>query len=117
MDTVFNLFPSVKYKYLQINRGTVRGNRITSSVEHEGIFKLRSGMVQGEREIANSDATLHVRPEDYDSPDELVGNGILYEGVTYRIAGVTEGRNFATNKVEHYRLTLEKETFFNAEDF
>lgn len=117
MDTVFDIFTETDYQYLTIVRGTVKGNRITGATTHKGIFKLQSGMVQGEREVANSDATLHVHPEDYENPDDLVGNGILYGGVAYRIAGVTVGTNFDNGKVEHYRLTLEKENFYNVGDY
>lgn len=118
MGTVFDLFTSDNYEYQTVDRGTVEGNKITKTVTHQGVFKLRSGMVQGDRgayksdrEVEQSDATLHVHPEDYEgmTPDDLVGNGIRYNGVNYRIAGVTEGKDFDTGEVEFYRLTLEKE--------
>ena len=127
MGTVFDLFTSDNYEYLQVERGMVEGNRITKTIPHEGVFKLRSGMTQSargssmsaDREVEQSDATLHVHPEDYDgiSPDELVGNGIRYNGVNYRIAGVTEGKDFDTGEVEFYRLTLEKEQQTDEEDY
>lgn len=111
MGTVFDLFTSDSYEYQTVDRGTVEGNKITKTETHQGVFKLRSGMVQGDREVEKSDATLHVHPEDYEgmSPDDLVGNGIRYNGVSYRIAGVTEGKDFDTGEVEFYRLTLDKE--------
>lgn len=119
MGTMFDLFTSDNYEYLQVERGTVEGNKITKTVSHQGVFKLRSGMVQDDREVEKSDATLHVHPEDYEgiSPDELVGNGIRYNGVNYRIAGVTEGKDFDTGEVEFYRLTLDKEEQTDEEDY
>lgn len=116
MGTVFEHFASVSYKFLRIVRGTVRGDEIISAETFEGIFKLRDGMVQGEREVATSDATLHVHPEDF-GDENLVGNGILVGGKTYRIAGMTAGRNFNTGEVEHYRLTLEREDYYNVSEF
>lgn len=111
MGTVFEQFTSDNYDFQTVERGTVEGNKITNTVTHQGVFKLRSGMVQGEREVELSDATLHVHPEDYEgmTADDLVGNGIRYKGVNYRIAGVTEGKDFDTGEVEFYRLTLNKE--------
>lgn len=119
METVFDLFTSDNYEYLEVDRGTVEGSKITGITPHQGIFKLRSGMVQGTREEENSAATLHVHPEDYAgiAPDKLVGNGIRYNGVNYRIAGVTEGKDFDTGEVEFYRLTLEKEQQTDEEDY
>ena len=119
MGTVFDLFTSDSYEYLQVERGTVDGNKITKTVSHQGVFKLRSGMVQGDREVEKSNATLHVHPEDYEgiSPDELVGNGIRYNGENYRITGVTEGKDFDTGEVEFYRFTLNKEQQTDEEDY
>lgn len=116
MGTVFGHFPSVSYKFLRIARGTVKGDKIVSAETFEGIFKLRDGMVQGEREVATSDATLHVHPGDFEDSD-LVGNGVLVDGKTYRIAGLTAGNNFQTGETEHYRLTLEREDYYNVEEF
>lgn len=117
MGTVFDYFTSVSYKFLVTGSSTVNGDVILSASEHEGIFKLRDGMVEGDRELRTSDATLHVHPEDYESPDELVGNGILYNGVFYEIVGCTAGTNFDTHEVEHYRLTLEVKKYANEADY
>ena len=115
--TVFDCFGSVSYKYLVIGSSTINGDKILSATEHQGIFKLRDGMVQGERELHTSDATLHVHPEDFTNPEELVGNGILYDGVFYTIVGATAGTNFNTHTVEHYRLTLEVKKYSNQADY
>lgn len=120
MSTVFDNFAMQPYKFLTVERGTVRGNKIVEATLHEGVFKARSGMVQGEREVATSDATLHVKPEDYEdfkSVDDFLGHAILFNGVAYRIAGATAGTNFETGEMEHYRLTLEKEEYFNLEEY
>lgn len=96
MGTVFDLFSSDKYDYLTLDRGTVEGNKIIKTETHEGVFKLRSGMVQGSREVEKSDATLHIHPEDYEgiSPDELVGNGIRYNGGLLSNCGCYGGKRF-----------------------
>lgn len=115
--TVFDLFGSVSYKYLTIGNSTLSGAKILSATEHKGIFKLRDGMVQGERELLTSTATLHVHPQDFQNPDELVGNGILYDGVFYEIVGSTAGTNFNTHTVEFYRLTLQVKKYANEAEF
>lgn len=117
MDTVFTHFGSVEYKFLTINHSTTRGDMITSSKTLSGIFKLRNGMMEGDRELRLSDATLHVHPEDFSSAEELVGNGVLYNGVFYGIVGATAGTNFITHEVEHYRLTLEVKKYVNEGDY
>lgn len=115
--TVFDLFGSVSYKYLTIGNSTLSGAKILSATEYQGIFKLRDGMVQGERELLTSTATLHVHPEDFENPDDLVGNGILYDGVFYEIVGATAGTNFNTHTVEFYRLTLQVKKYTNEAEF
>ena len=117
MGTVFDYFGSVDYKYLETGSSTVNGDVILSATEHQGIFKERNGMVEGDRELRTSDATLHVHPEDYEHPESLVGNGILHNGVFYEIVGMTAGTNFDTHEVEHYRLTLEVKKYANEDDY
>ena len=117
MGTVFDHFGSVKYKFLKTTSSTVKGDVIIGSQEHEGIFKLRDGMIESERELRTSDATLHVHPEDYSGPDELVGNGILYDGVFYGIVGCSGGTNFDNHELEHYRLTLEVKKYVNEDEY
>ena len=117
MTTVFDLFTSVEYQYLVTESSTIRGDIIKSGTKHEGIFKLRNGMIEGDRELRTSDATLHVHPEDYGSPNELVGNGIYYGGTFYEIVGCTAGTNFNTHTDEFYRLTLEVKKYANEAEY
>lgn len=117
MMTVFDCFGSVSYKYLLTGESTIEGSVILSATPLMGIFKLRSGMVQGERELATSTATLHVHPEDFEHPESLVGNGVLYDGIFYEIVGCTAGTNFNTHEIEFYRLTLQVKKYANEKDF
>lgn len=111
MSTVFDVFREVPLTYLDLKRARVFGNLIGSTKNITGIFKVRSGMTTTNGlEAANSSATAHVHPQDFESIDGIVGNGIRYNGVDYEIVGLTEGRNFATNAVEHYTLTLNRLT-------
>ena len=111
MSTVFDVFREVPLTYLVLNRARVYGNLIVSTKDITGVFKVRGGMntVNG-LEAKDSSATAHVHPQDFDNIDDIVGNGIRYNGVDYEIVGLTEGRNFATNAVEHYTLTLNRLT-------
>lgn len=113
MATVFDVFKEVEYEYLEVSRGTVYGNRVTNSTPLRGVFKLRSGMTQGTRELATSAATIHAHPEDFTDIDAIVGNGVAYDGETYRIAGITAGTNFDNGLTEHLTLTLEVEDYDN----
>lgn len=117
MMTVFDVFGSVEYKFLVTGSSTIQGDVILSATTYEGVFKLRNGMVEGDRELRTSDATLHVHPEDFANPEVLVGNGILYDGVFYEIVGCTAGTNFETHEVEFYRLTLEVKKYANEADY
>lgn len=109
MTTVFTAFKQVTYTYLTVSRGQTKGNKITNQVDRLGVFKLRSGMNQtNNQETHESSATLHVHPEDFSNTEGIVGNGVRYDGKDYKIIGMTEGRNFETNVVEHYTLTLER---------
>jgi hypothetical protein len=113
--TVFDVFTSTNYTFLEISRGGVYGNVITASETAQGVFKLRDGMVStGNQESRQSTATLHIRPDEsfisditVDGKVQLVGNGVRVEGVDYEILGATGGKNFDNNVLEHYRLTLQ----------
>lgn len=111
MSTVFDVFREVPLTYLVLDRARIHGNIIVGTKDITGVFKVRSGMntING-LEAKDSSATAHVHPQDFDSVDDIVGNGIRYNGVDYEIVGLTEGRNFATNAVEHYTLTLNRLT-------
>lgn len=67
---VFDVFDLSDYTFLEISRGTVTGNAITSSTDAQGVFKLRSGMSQSQNaENAQQGATLHIRAtEDFVEP-------------------------------------------------
>ena len=111
MATVFDVFREVDLTYLALNRARVYGNLIDQEKPIKGIFKVRSGMnTTNGLEAKDSSATAHVHPEDFESIDGIIGNGIRYNGVDYEIVGLTEGRNFNNNEVEHYTLTLNRLT-------
>lgn len=109
--TVFDMFVEVLFEYLTISRGEVYGNRITGQKTLRGIVKIKEGMIsQGNQEIRKSNNTVHVHPEDFVglTCEQIIGNGIRYNNTDYSIVGVTEGRNFDTNEIEHLTLTLER---------
>jgi hypothetical protein len=61
--SVFDVFDTSPYTYLQISRGGIAGNSIVASHNADGIFKLRTGLVRGENsENVGQGATLHIRP-------------------------------------------------------
>ncbi len=110
--TVFDAFGQTPYTFLEVSRGEVYGNKILSQTELQGVFKMRAGMiVSNNQERRQSSATLHVHPEDYEDYSNIVGNGIRRNGVDYAIIGVTEGRNFDNNVVEHLTFTLERSDY------
>lgn len=109
--TVFDAFKETTFTYLTISRGEVYGNRIVAEKPLRGIVKIREGMIsQANQETRKSNSTVHVHPEDFFrlTREQVIGNGIRYGGADYSIIGVTEGRNFDTNQVEHLTLTLER---------
>lgn len=90
--TVFEVFDTTVYTYLQISRGGVAGNTINAQYAGDGVFKLRTGMIRGESsENVEQGATLHVRPT-----ESFLGN-------------------VPTNR-EHYRLTLVATDFSDYEE-
>jgi len=117
--TVFDLFKQVQYGYVKLDRGTVFGNITTQEPKTlYGVFKFRRGYT---RDGANMEsfsgevATLHAHPEDFESDDPIVGNGVVVDGVEYEVSGFTKGTNFDTGEIEHYYLTL-KEADYTSED-
>ena len=111
--TVFDAFQEVDMTYLTVSRGQVYGHRVLFERPIRGIFKDRDGATFGSQEDRVSTATVHVRPEDFTENERpnIVGNGIRYNGVEYAIIGLTEGRNFDNNEVEHLKLTLERQEY------
>jgi len=79
--TVFDVFQSESYEFLEIARGTAAGDKIISVTLATGVFKLRTGMNSGTEETRQTDATLHIRPSE-SFVDDLVGNGIRIRGKT-----------------------------------
>lgn len=60
---VFDVFDLSDYTFLKIERNTVTGNTIVDTVDAQGVFKLRSGLVRSENsENIEQGATLHIRP-------------------------------------------------------
>ena len=112
METVFDVFVNQPYTFLTISRGGVAGDGITAETEATGVFKLRNGMnVSNDQETKTSDATLHIKPSEAFVSTGLTGHGIRFQGHTYEIVGTTEGMNFDTGVVEHYRVTLQEREF------
>lgn len=111
-STVFDVFVSVPYTFLIVNRGGVYGNVITSEIAATGVFKLRDGMIMlNNQESRQSDATLHVRPSESfiaTVGGDMVGHGIRKDGQDYEVLAQTGGDNFDTGVREHYRLTLQR---------
>ena len=64
-------------------------------------------------ELLNSDATLHVHPEDFAdmNTNDLVGQGVTVNGQDYSIEGVSEGKNFDNGIIEHIYMRLQKAMF------
>lgn len=60
--SVFDVFDTIPYAYLKIDRGGVVGNTVQSTHSANGVFKLRTGLVGGQNtENVNQGATLHIR--------------------------------------------------------
>lgn len=120
MATVFDVFREDSYTYLTISRGKVFGNRIVNTQTLQGIIKIRNGMTRnGNVELYGGDLavdkpTIHAHPEDFSSVDAIIGNGVEYNGKTYDIVGVTEGKNFDDGKVGHLTLTLKEVKYASA---
>lgn len=109
MATVFDVFREVEMTYVDLARARAYGDLTRSSKQIRGIFKYRGGFNSTNGlEASESSATVHVHPNDFETIEELIGNGIVYDGIDYQIIGVTEGRNFDNNTVEHYTLTLKR---------
>lgn len=89
--SVFDVFDTIDYLYLEINRGSVAGNEIAAIHQANGIFKLRGGIIRGQNaENSEQSATLHMRPT-----ESFLVN--------------------VPNNREHYRLTLSPAKFVEEE--
>jgi hypothetical protein len=116
-DTVFDVFQTTPYTFLQVKRGTVVGDVVESAWEATGVFKLRTGFVKGDTpENPISTATLHVRPsEDFLEPNNgnLIGHGVQHDGQVYEVIGQTNGVNYHSGVTEHITLTLQIAEFIH----
>lgn len=82
-----------------------------------GVFKLKSGMDKANgMELLDSDATLHVHPEDFIgvNTNSLVGQGVRVNSQDYSVVGISEGFNYDTGVLEHILLNLQKAKFVEA---
>jgi hypothetical protein len=128
VDTVFDVFPETPYTFLQLGQGGILGNTILSETDAYGVLKLRTGTTSNlNREAVQSDATLHIHPNEQFIPvisegsvEALIGHGIRSSknGITqeYRVIGYKEGYNFDTNILEFWLLTLKAESIAESED-
>ena len=117
--SVFDAFPNglTPYQFLNISRGDVYGNVITSVTNATGIFKLRNEQIQvNNQELRQSAATLHIRPTETFANSNLVGNGIRVEGQDYEIIGQTGGNDYEHGDREHYTLSLQTTDFSDYEE-
>lgn len=121
--SVFSLFDTVDYTFIETTP-TSGGLGSVAEYDGNGIFKERSGTALGDnRDSYDVTTTLHVRPDEAHivalTGDggglNLVGHAVRYDGQTYRIDGVTTGKNFDTGVVEFYRATLNKVDLWQSE--
>lgn len=110
LPTVFEAFPNdlKEYTFLEISRGGVAGNTVVNQVVAQGIFKLRTGFVDGVQEGKQSDARLHIKPDESFADNDLIGHGIRIGGHDYEIVSQTGGDNREAGVREHYTLTLQE---------
>lgn len=118
MATVFDVFTSIPYTYLEIEQSHIHGDVIKSERDGlMGVFKDKSGQVQnGNMESIESSSTLHIKPADFPEITgcaSLIGQGVRINGQEYSISGATAGTNFDNGTIEHYRLTLDKTEFIH----
>ena len=119
---VFRQFTNVTYKFFVIAQG-VEGNTIAQRVVSQelendeytstGVFKFRDGILEEDNieNFGKVNATLHIRPGEpfLTIVEDLVGHGIEYDGVHYRITTVKEGMDFDTGRLHFYKLDLKRE--------
>lgn len=112
MNEVFDVFDLSDYTFIQISRGSVRGNTVVATFDATGVFKLRSDLVRGENaETKDANATLHIRSTEpflVSLENNLVGHGVEVFGKQYEIIGQTGGKNFHDGVMEHYTATLQE---------
>lgn len=108
---IFDAFPSQQAS-LYLREGTTAGDSLGTEYVEEAVFKQRQGMAQtGEKDTRTGDATLYLRPYSKfvdDSGGNMVGNYVKIGSNYYRITSWSEGKNFDTREIEHYRLDMER---------
>lgn len=115
--SVFDAFPEAvrEYEFLQISRGTIVGDVISSITKANGIFKFKTGVQVAEsQENRQSTSTLHIMPTESFitlNKGNLVGHGVRIDGNDYMIEGQTGGDNFANMVHEHITLILTANDF------
>ena len=112
--TVFDVFTEKTFEYLTISRGEVYGNRIVDSKVLSGIVKIKEGMqTQTNQEVRDSSSRIHAHPSDFAglTSQQIIGNGVRYDGADYTITDMTEGANFDDGTIEHITLILERSDF------
>lgn len=115
--TVFDLFDLTDYEFLSIERGTVTGNVITGTYQAQGVFKLRNDQVMvNNQELKQSASTLHIYPTETFASSNMVGQGVRVQGQDYEIVGQTDGMNYDSGVLEHYRLTLQNSDYSDLEE-
>lgn len=111
MESVFDVFEEVDYKYLVITRGGVYGNVIENTFDAVGVADIDGGMITtNNQETHQSDSLLYIYPEESfmpSNPKQFIGNGIRIDTNDYEIIGFGTGKNQDTGEIEHYELTLQ----------
>lgn len=113
----FDLFDLTAYTFLVLESG-LGGNKELEQFETTGVFKSRTGLRQdANAEAYESTSTLHIRPDEnfigtVGGPEKLVGHGVRVDGLTYRIEGVSAGKDYENGSVDFYRATLKRESLW-----
>lgn len=104
--TVFDLFAEQTVELLKIDRAGLRGNKVVAKYPRMGVLiESRSKTSENYADVAKSSSKLFLRPADL--PDgEILDWGVRIGGRDYEIVNVETGRNFDTNEIEHYLLSL-----------
>ena len=109
---IFTLFTNTNYTFLKL-APKVQGNTVASEYEAQGVFKLRDGTTNSDgMEQRTGNASLHIRPDETfvtELGGVLNGHGVAVDGISYRITGLAEGKDFDTGIVEFYLADLKRE--------
>ena len=113
---VFDLFVPQELKFIKL-RSTVAGNQEGEDFTCIGVVKQREGIAQDtEQDTRTGDATVYIKPGNpfvEATGGSMVGHLVrittddLPEQL-HRIISSSEGKDFDTNEVRHYRLDTKK---------